>query len=306
MVQAGGGNASVKCFDGAMLIKASGIGLSEVEYNKGISVVVNGVALPGEKPSMEVGMHALLDTWVLHTHPLVVGIVVCRFGWQDILKRVFPEALLIEYCSPGDELACVLQQKKNELGGGVIFLQNHGLIVYGQSADLVWQVTEDVLAKLEVFLGVNFGRYKQTTHISSLVRNQVPSFTGAAYLSEDGVLKSIFKTHRHLFEIKPCCPDFFIYGGYEVVNITAETGLVSASRLIEQYSLKYNTYPRVVMYGNDVFFLANSVRKAQEAEAAFKAQLLIALHGKNHIQSLTFEKLEFLARMSSEQYRQNG
>lgn len=302
MVQAGGGNASVKCCDGSMLIKASGIGLSEIEPDKGISILVDDRLVNGIKPSMEVGMHRLLNTWVLHTHPLVVGMVVCRADWKEVLSLLFPEALLVDYCSPGEELACVLQRLKLKLNDlpTVIFLQNHGLVVHGTSADFVLKKTEDILGVLERFLSINFNRYRQVTTIVRLITQAVPAFTGIAYVSDDSVIQSVLKNHKLLFDVKPCCPDVFIYGGYEIVGLPS----LDAIHSISAYFDRYNTYPRIVVHKDDVFFIASSVRKAIEAEVVFKAQLLMLLHGESILQSLSVGALHYLASMQAEQYRQ--
>lgn len=302
MVQAGGGNVSVKCDDGTMFIKASGIGLSEVEADKGISVLINGTLVNGVRPSMEVGMHQLLDTWVLHTHPLTVGMVVCRLDWKAVLLQLYPDALLVDYCSPGDELACVLQQLKKELNTlpSIIFLQNHGLVVHGKTADFVAKKTEEILMTVEHFLAISFNRYKQVAVIAKLVQQAIPAFNGVAYISDDAVVQSMLKTHRLLLDVKPCCPDVFIYGGYEVVWLSS----LNEYQPVAEYADKYGAHPKVIVYKDDVFFIASSVRKAMETEVVVKAQLMILLHGKASAQSLSMESLRYLASMQAEQYRQ--
>ncbi len=305
LIQAGGGNISVKSDDGIMFIKASGIGLSEVEIDKGYSAfdcLKNTLIDGSPKPSIETPMHVLLDTWVVHTHPLAVGMVVCRPDWKTVLSGLFPAALLIDYCSPGHELASALLHKSEALGllPHIIFLQNHGLVVHGQNSEMVLQETEKIISALEQFLGVDFSSYKQTTSISGLVQQAIPSFNGIAYLSDDAVLKVMLKTRRDLFSVQPICPDAFVYGGYEVVFVSSGEAFG-----IKAYWLKYTTYPRVIIYEGNLFFLAPSVRKAQEAEAVVKAQIIMLFHGQGKVQSLAFHDLNVLAGMSSEQYRQN-
>ena len=102
LVQASGGNASVKKADGTMLIKASGYLLSEVEMHRGYCLINNKKVLgildepwivrernrekidrrimgriqkcvikDKGRPSIEVFLHALLDKYTLHLHPLL-------------------------------------------------------------------------------------------------------------------------------------------------------------------------------------------------------------------------------------------
>ena len=109
LLQAGGGNASVKLDNRRMLVKASGYYLSELQPDKGYVVVdypevirildtptewagydrrdrdkkvsrlVSQATLtPGGIASIEVFLHAVLGRFVLHTHPIAVNIIASR------------------------------------------------------------------------------------------------------------------------------------------------------------------------------------------------------------------------------------
>jgi len=120
LVQAGGGNSSVKLEDGTMLIKASGFSLSDVEKSMGYSKVnvikvqkiVTNVEILHTKnkrereklatklvqeatmdldnrPSIETLLHSLLHKYTLHTHPVVVNMVVNKSNWREVLTDLF-------------------------------------------------------------------------------------------------------------------------------------------------------------------------------------------------------------------------
>ena len=109
LVQAGGGNSSAKLKNNQMLIKASGYLLSDISINVGyskvytnkISNIINSDAIKNEfnkrkkeilakklveeatinkinRPSIETLLHSTLYKYTLHTHPIVVNIVVIK------------------------------------------------------------------------------------------------------------------------------------------------------------------------------------------------------------------------------------
>lgn len=131
LVQAGGGNSSVKTPNGEMLIKVSGIQLSEISESYGfvrvnyrlirdfLSTVNHGKVVSeqdtvhlmkesvlGEgRPSIETFLHAITERFTLHTHPVVVNALTCRKNGSAVLKELFPRSLIIPYATPGIELA---------------------------------------------------------------------------------------------------------------------------------------------------------------------------------------------------------
>ncbi len=149
LVQAGGGNTSVKLSDGRLLVKASGMALSDVagegdfcvlqwqplldflhqaqaKFSKVSSSNPEQLALfdheansavslaltpTGRRPSIETLLHCALGKFTLHTHPVVVAAAVCRNNWREVLGNLFPQALLVPYQTPGAALALVLLQE---------------------------------------------------------------------------------------------------------------------------------------------------------------------------------------------------
>jgi rhamnose utilization protein RhaD (predicted bifunctional aldolase and dehydrogenase) len=166
LVQASAGNASLKTDDDTMLIKASGLKLSEVHserelcqvsVNKLIKFVAESenaeddrstdsldrVAMDcllaanrskGKLPSNETFLHALLGPLTLHTHPPVVTSIVCQRGWREKIAGVIQDALFVDYRTPGIRSAIATRAVLEESGWkkgdrAIIFLQNHGLVV---------------------------------------------------------------------------------------------------------------------------------------------------------------------------------
>ena len=109
-VQAGGGNTSIKISDEYMLIKSSGILLSDMNYENGYSLVnykmINDILLNhsynkedkekmiwkslilGKKASIETYLHSITDKYTIHVHPIVTNIFACQKDGFKILKSL--------------------------------------------------------------------------------------------------------------------------------------------------------------------------------------------------------------------------
>lgn len=142
LVQGGGGNISVKA-DGELYIKASGTPLKEMSEQRGW--VVLGDTTTKQRPSMEWPMHqALTATWVCHTHPVYLNVFGCMQDGAARLKTILNDLsyTVLPYLQPGKALAQViatLQPQPN-----IIILQNHGILVTGENAATVAQLTETI------------------------------------------------------------------------------------------------------------------------------------------------------------------
>jgi ribulose-5-phosphate 4-epimerase/fuculose-1-phosphate aldolase len=152
LVQAGGGNISVKLTDTVSVIKASGVALSDVTHEKGYALVyhrnveeslasseepdimkfvVSGTA----KPSLETYFHSFLKKYVVHLHPTALLPFLCK-----------SDPSFIPYHKPGFELSRRIKARYN--GESVIYLQNHGVIFTSDSYD---ELLRDVVHTYEQF-----------------------------------------------------------------------------------------------------------------------------------------------------------
>jgi ribulose-5-phosphate 4-epimerase/fuculose-1-phosphate aldolase len=162
-VQGGGGNTSVKLPGGLMAIKASGFRLSQVTETDGFAVVETGTlrdvtAEQGYKPlrpSVEAGFHALLGAFVLHTHPVYANLALCAEHGTDKTAAALAGLpyLSIPYINPGPELAEMIRARRKE-DTRVLLLENHGLVVAGDTADACLALHEEVNARFARAYGV--------------------------------------------------------------------------------------------------------------------------------------------------------
>jgi rhamnose utilization protein RhaD (predicted bifunctional aldolase and dehydrogenase) len=107
------------------------------------------------RPSVESHLHAFLDRVVIHTHPLAVLPFVCSRKGEEILEGLFDNLgkpiLWIPYADPGFGLAQKVSEKvkayksKYDETPSVMFLQKHGLVVSGQTADRTLELVHQVV-----------------------------------------------------------------------------------------------------------------------------------------------------------------
>lgn len=185
-IQGPGGNTSYKNASGEMFIKASGFRFDEMSEDKGISAVsylnirnyfnevkatdkvkdeaemlqlisqtilkkTSGESYP--KPSMETGFHAVLDTYVIHTHSVWTNLINCRRDKSILIKQLRETFNLVEipFVSPGFGLSymvtkAVKEAKENGTKAPDLFLlHNHGVIAHAEHL----QSCQDLLVQLD-------------------------------------------------------------------------------------------------------------------------------------------------------------
>lgn len=335
LVQAGGGNSSVKFDNGEMIIKASGFLLSDISDNSGYSRVYtkdiadivksNEILMCDDKreresitsnlvkvatidkqnrPSIETLLHSFLYKYTLHTHPIVVNMIVIQKNWKEILQSVFKdEAIaLVPYKTPGIELALELDKTLQSFESipNIIFLQNHGLIITSIYEKDIIRLTDFVVEKIENYLKIDMEKYKLTNKISYLF-NTVQKNSNIAYLSEDFYLNEQIEKNRELFLQTPFCPDSLVYCSISPIVINDLFDIKS----LQDYKTKYFELPKVVIYQGKILFVAQNIKKAKEMEEVFKFHIMVLEQCiKSDKNFLELEELAYLSNWEAEKYRQ--
>jgi len=185
----GGGNSSVKA-DGILHIKPSGTSLSTLTPESLIALdiaplldlleqsprrpVAGGTdevfevavaARVGQaddrRPSVELLFHALLpQRFVLHTHPSTVNALTCASRGAEIAERLFGGSVLwVPYTDPGLSLARAIrdarrshEQRTKAPAPGTMLLQNHGLIVAGDTPAEIEEACVGLVADIKSHL----------------------------------------------------------------------------------------------------------------------------------------------------------
>ena len=149
LIQGAGGNTSFKEGD-SIFIKASGYKLKD-SLKKDIFVKVNLRKLResikqnmknplegtwdkslGKRPSMETNMHAILpQKYIFHTHCLNTISLLVQNESQFKISTIFSDLKykIIQYKTPGIQLANEIKKVVKDDKPEIIFLSNHGLVV---------------------------------------------------------------------------------------------------------------------------------------------------------------------------------
>ena len=244
--QGGGGNTSVKNDDnGIMLIKASGYRLKDITENNAF-VAVDKMKIEGYyasvdlsvkkdyekesadvakssvieldgvstlRPSVEVGFHAILKKYVIHTHSVYANILTCSVEGEEIAEKIFADKdfgfIFLPYINPGFELTLAMKKsienyvKANGLYPEVIFMKNHGLVVNCDDIERVKELNEEVNETIRNYFGLkdDFTAVKLKKSGEEFV-SETPIV--CAFINENGLDKAFLDEY-------PLYPDQLVY-----------------------------------------------------------------------------------------------
>lgn len=336
LVQASGGNISVKMNHNEILVKKSGIAMAEIsseiecsrlnlekiifflnnfsDFNNSSKIVKEQSAnnmlkeanlTPGARPSIEAYMHAITPfTYTLHLHALSVNHIMILNKMNDYIQQFFPEAVCINYATPGIELAIEVKNATQKYYAGkfhhakIIFLKNHGHIISADSYEDVININEYILSKIENTLKLDYSRYRLATKIANLFY-EITNENCIALLCEDKHVHHILFNERKIDFIPITTPDAFVFGGFKPLRIVD-----LSSKEIINYFKHFGIYPKIIIYQNHIYFINKNVKKAREMEEVFKFHLLSLTTADNQIDSLPIEELYYLSNWEAEKYRQ--
>ena len=326
LVQAGGGNSSIKISPTEMLIKASGFQMAEIGKTNGYSRVnfklindyfendeceisnkkekelISSCLIDGPRPSIETFLHSITNKYTLHTHPVVVNIFASSdSGWEK-LKELYPDSIFVEYKKPGIQLAKAFfdQVRKSHGIPDVVFLKNHGLIVSSEDAEYVKNKTEKITMKLESILNLKLASYHDSTLIYDIIINIPEMADQIVYLAQNTYVEEGITQFKALWNYQ-FCPDCLVYCGKRALILPDNINVT----LFENHIANYGK-PVIVLFKNKVYIIAGSVKKAKEIESVLAFSEQVALSNKNNIINLLsdIEQNEIL-NWDAEKYRQS-
>ncbi len=172
LVQGTGGNLSVK-LGGKMMIKSSGVRMDAVSNGSGWSVVDHGkiagiysrrlteedagrvleeAIIEGSKPSIETGFHSFLEKYVIHVHPVHLNVILCCEKSAEIMSEIFSpdEFTWVPYTKVGHRLAAEIKDRGHDRG--IIFLENHGVIISSDSPKDCTEILSSVEERVRKYL----------------------------------------------------------------------------------------------------------------------------------------------------------
>lgn len=363
-VIAGGGNTSYKD-ENRLWVKASGHALAtitedgfavldrallnemgEKAYNEDTAIreeqVKNDLSVAcitkDRRPSVETSLHNCMGfAFVVHLHPTLVNGLMCSVNAEAACKEIFPDALYIEYTDPGytlfkkvyDRIKAYKAEKGKE--PQVIFLQNHGIIVGGDTTAEIEGIYSEVLGKLEAKVAA---LPEGDTAVSETVTDVVPAIRQMLSRSGRG-FKTLKVTKNALVDFfidgcsvtstgsvtdcpgksgfdkiaKPFTPDIIVYCKSSYIFIEAESDeeiLKQAEEEIEAFVSGKGYTPKVLLIkGIGLIAVGDSSRNAQIITDVFTDAMKIAFYAQSFGGEHPMERawIDFIDNWEVENYR---
>jgi putative hydrolase of the HAD superfamily len=292
LVQAAGGNISFKYLD-LLIIKSSGSILSDVNINKGYTILNNKnlqndlfennidlkhycIMKNNEKPSIETYMHSFLQKYTIHIHPIVFlrYLIKKNIEIEDFKDIVKDDFLLIDYYAPGIDLAKQINKLYNN--ETVILLKNHGIIITGNNWDQLLNKINTMTYLIELKEKISLKHYRNTNYISLLNLNNI------TYYCED----ETFQLNCNIF--KNFFPDKLVYCDEDVFFYIKN-------------KLEYKNQS-IIIYENKIYIIAQNLQKCKQIEEILKVNFLIT-YKNNNTQELTKSQITSILNRNDEKYR---
>ncbi len=320
-VIAGGGNTSYKNED-KLWVKASGHALATIT-EEGFAVLDRSLLNPmGEKaysddtaireeqvkndlaiacltkdrrPSVETSLHNCMGfAFVVHLHPTLVNGLMCSVNAEAACKELFSESLYIEYTDPGYTLFKKVYdriQAYKEANGKepqVIFLQNHGIFVGGDTTAEIEGIYSEIIGKIE---GKVAALPEGETAVSESVTDVVPAIRQMLSRSGRGcktlkvsknALVDYFLDGKSGFDriAKPFTPDIIVYCKSAYIFIDAESDeeiLKQTEEKIEAFASERGYTPKVLLIkGIGLIAAGDNAKNAQIITDVFTDAMKVA------------------------------
>ena len=318
--QGGGGNTSAKNEEkGLMLIKASGYRLADIDQTtafvavdkKMISDYYANVDLSVEKdyekesaevskssivelegiktlrPSVEVGFHAILKKYVIHTHSVYANLLTCAKEGETLASKLFAGKdygfIFLPYINPGFELTLAMKKKIDEYVANtgkypeVIFMKNHGLVVTADTVERAKMVNTDVNETIRNHFG-----------LADDFRAVALTPTPTGFCSDTKIVKLFVAENdltKEFLDTYPLYPDQLVY----LNNILAHS-------------------PDTLVVNNGKVYYNTDIKQATTLEETLAAYLFVITAIKNAgltLNTMNEKEVYFINNWEAEKYRRS-
>lgn len=272
-VLAGGGNTSFKTAE-TLFVKASGFALGNIEADGFCEVDrrkldaiwekryptdvaaredaaladLMAARVPGEtkRPSVETLLHGFFpQAFVVHTHPTLVNGLTCGREGESAFKRLFGErGIWVPFVDPGFTLAKAVREIFDDFvarkgrAPSVMFMQNHGLLVAGDSPEEIDAASTEIMGRLRAEVEAS-GIPQPDERAAAVDATLLSGFIAAL---GDLAGESAFILHRadrmtmgfaesaDAFApiSRPYSPDHIVYAGHEYLRVDGAAGIGAA------------------------------------------------------------------------------
>jgi rhamnose utilization protein RhaD (predicted bifunctional aldolase and dehydrogenase) len=347
-VLAGGGNTSFKDA-GSLYVKASGTSLATIGEDGFCSIdrkkldamwiakypedteAREAAALadlmtsrcPGEtkRPSVETLMHGLFpQAYVVHTHPAAINGITCGKEGRAAFDRLFgEEGIWVPFVDPGYILAKTVRgelesfRSRKGKAPAVMLMQNHGLLIAGESPEEIEALSKRVMARVagelkrEPDLSARPVDALALSEAAALIERLATSAFGApAQLrfrcDAEGLVRSA-SAQAFAPLSSSFTPDHIVYAGAEFL---LAGGVSDIGAAWAGFVARNGIPPRiVVVQGLGAFSCSKSATAADAAILLYTDACKVAAYTESFGGALhmTKEKIDFIRNWEVEKYR---
>jgi rhamnose utilization protein RhaD (predicted bifunctional aldolase and dehydrogenase) len=309
-VRGGGGNSSFK--DATTLwIKPSGIALWQVAPDNVVALdrqllgALYAAATPTDsaareaavlsamtaavidprrgRPSVESPLHDSFDAaYVIHTHPALVNGMTCSVSGAEVCRRLFPDALWMDYTDPGYTLCMATRQALIGWASArgrqpqAVFMKNHGVFVAAESGREVEGAYALILERLRGEYrraGVETGEIQPQGRADAATAEHLAVALHKAGWEGEG--PALAGAGRFDPAAGPLTPDHIVYA-----KSFAYVGRADDAASLARFRRERGYWPQVVSTPSGVFGVGRTLRTARLAlDLALDAATVIRLTG---------------------------
>ena len=342
----GGGNTSYKEGD-RLWIKASGIPLADIDESgfvclsrKKLDKISEAIyskdpakreeevkgdllaAIIDDKnmrPSVETSLHNLFNNrFIVHTHPTFVNALLCSVNAKQITEELFDkEVMFVEYTDPGYTLFKktkeVLDQyiEMYDSNPLIIIMQNHGMIVCGETAGEVYELTDKIVNTVssrfkKKLPSLDFMTPRRST---KMLINGVSEYLNTrnlvhAYSTNELIHLFVQNSEEFRRISRPFTPDNIVYCKSEYLLSGGSAEKVISD--IEDFENRHGFYPRIIgIEKTGLISVGDSEQSVARSLEVFQDMMKISFFSDNFggPRFLSKKEIEFIDNWEAEHYR---
>ncbi|MBN2214783.1 MAG: SDR family NAD(P)-dependent oxidoreductase [Bacteroidales bacterium] len=352
-VIAGGGNTSFKN-DKYIWIKASGTSLATInkdgfvqldraklkkisqasysedpfERERQVKEDLNNTIVDkdsGLRPSVETSMHDVIAyPFIVHTHPFLINGMLCAKRSKQAVGELFPEnTMYLEYVDPGYTLFKSVEQEilkyREEKGKDprIIFLENHGVFVGGNSIEEIKEIFRDIEKRIRKQVTADpvldeLETDKSAKEILPAVRmlmtDKKPVVLKVRY---NTLVEKFIESQDAFFRVSlPFTPDIVVYCKAKYLYVettgTAESIITRFKAQLERFRNEFRYSPKVILIkGIGLIACEENSRSAETVLDVYEDLMKISFYTEyfGGPRFMTCYQIDFIDTWEVENYR---
>lgn len=272
-----------------------------------------------KRPSVETLMHGVFpQAFVVHTHPALVNGLTCARGGQTAFERLFgEEGIWVPFVDPGYTLAKTVRsafeafKARRGRAPALMFMQNHGLLVAGDSPPEVEALSSLVISRVKAELR----RAPDLAARSVDARELAAAAAALALAAGEGGVSISFRADAETLArassadafaplASAFSPDHIVYAGHEFLRIGG--GISGIPGAWTDFLARNAVPPRIVLLpGLGAFSCGKNQAAAETALQLFTDACKVAAYAESFGGALHMDKerIDFIRNWEVEKYR---